>query len=154
MGRRPKNSNPAGIGTKDGNQGSSQEVMQGKAKEIIGETITTQRQNVEVESSKGPQRNSEKMTPPGKDRMQQWSEIVSGGSSQNSWADKVEQDLSSNETDRGKDPYCKGKSIWDSFDISKIANAGFKLEYVNPEYYNNQKIGEIEMGDISFEIEH
>lgn len=94
------------------------------------------------------------MTTPEKERVQQQSKIVSGGSSQSSWVDKVQQNLSSKEKDRGKDSYCKGKSVWDNVDISKIANVGFKLEYINHECYNNQKIGEIDMGDISSEIEY
>lgn len=34
--------------------------------------------------------------------------------------------------------------IWGNFDISKISNAGFKLEYVNPETEGAQLIGEID----------
>lgn len=70
-----------------------------------------------------------------------------------SWAKKVDQELSSKGTDRGKESQHKVKSILDNFDISKIANAEFKLEYVNPECYNNQMIGEIYLGDISSKIE-
>ncbi|KAK4733492.1 hypothetical protein R3W88_007753 [Solanum pinnatisectum] len=74
--------------------------------------------------------------------------------SHSSWADKVEQEIHSNAIDRGKDTPMKGKSIWENFDISKTANAGFKLEYVNPKCCDNKLIGEIDLGDISSEIEY
>lgn len=45
-------------------------------------------------------------------------------------------------------------SIWDNFDISKISNAGFKLEYVNPETHGESLIGEIVLDDINTEIEY
>lgn len=90
----------------------------------------------------------------GKDRVQQWSEIVYGESSHSSWADKVDQKLSIIGKDWGKKTQCKGKTIWDNLDNSKIANAGFKLEYLNLECYNNQNNGEIDLGDISSEIEY
>lgn len=38
--------------------------------------------------------------------------------------------------------------------MSKIANAGFKLDYVVSEYCDNKLIGEIHLGDISSEIEY
>ncbi|XP_059288637.1 uncharacterized protein LOC132041991 [Lycium ferocissimum] len=43
--------------------------------------------------------------------------------------------------------------VWDNFDISKVTNAGFKLEYVNPETQGDQLIVEIEEEDFVTEIE-
>lgn len=70
-------------------------------------------------SSPGYQQSPEMVTMPRKDIIQQWSEIVSGGNSHSSWADKVEQELSSTGKDQGKETQHKGKSIWNNFDISK-----------------------------------
>jgi len=47
-------------------------------------------------------------------------------------------------------PLGKKKSIWDDFDIVKLANVGYKLEYVTP--IKKGKIVEIEMEDRRSEI--
>ena len=41
--------------------------------------------------------------------------------SKHSWAYEVEEDIASSS---------KPKSIWDNFDISKLANAGYNLDFV------------------------
>ena len=43
----------------------------------------------------------------------------SGG--KHSWEEEVEEDIASSD---------KPKSIWDNFDISKLANAGYNLDFV------------------------
>ncbi|XP_070051743.1 uncharacterized protein [Nicotiana tomentosiformis] len=45
------------------------------------------------------------------------------------------------------------KSVWEDFDLSKISNARFKLEYVAPKTHGESPIVEIELDDISSEIE-
>lgn len=44
----------------------------------------------------------------------------------------------------------KKKSIWDDFDIAKLANGGYKLEYVTPA--KKGEIVEIKIEDIRSEI--
>ncbi|KAG5571797.1 hypothetical protein H5410_061563 [Solanum commersonii] len=61
--------------------------------------------------------------------------------SKKSWADEVEDEANA---------LGKKKSIWDDFDIAKLANAGHKLEYVTPT--KKGEIVEIEMEDIRSEI--
>lgn len=39
----------------------------------------------------------------------------------------------------------KKQSIWDNFDISKVSNAGFKLEYVAPTLPADSTIVDIEL---------
>lgn len=46
----------------------------------------------------------------------------------------------------------KRNSVWDNFDITKITNAGFKLEYVAPEIHGETPVIDIELDDISSEI--
>lgn len=48
---------------------------------------------------------------------------ISPTTSKKSWTDEVE---------KTKDVAEKKSSIWDNFDIDKVINAGFKLEYVAP----------------------
>ncbi|KAK6803332.1 hypothetical protein RDI58_001116 [Solanum bulbocastanum] len=45
-------------------------------------------------------------------------------------------------------------SIWDSFDISKVSNTGFKLDYVAPEMQGETPITVIELRDIESEIKY
>ncbi|XP_059291730.1 uncharacterized protein LOC132045203 [Lycium ferocissimum] len=45
-------------------------------------------------------------------------------------------------------------SIWDNFDIAKISNAGFKLDYISPVTEGDQLIVEIEEEYTSTEIEY
>lgn len=45
-------------------------------------------------------------------------------------------------------------SVWDNFDVSKITNAWFKLEFVNPTSMGKQRIVEIEDDDIIIETEY
>lgn len=59
-----------------------------------------------------------------------------------SWADEVE---SSHELN-------KKRSIWDSFDIIKISNAGFKLEFTEPEMHGEVPVCAIDFEDISTEL--
>ncbi|XP_009796054.1 uncharacterized protein [Nicotiana sylvestris] len=49
----------------------------------------------------------------------------SPGNGRKSWADEVEKELGIE----------KRTSIWEEFDIAKLSNAGFKLEYVQPKLY-------------------
>ncbi|KAH0709166.1 hypothetical protein KY284_010593 [Solanum tuberosum] len=66
---------------------------------------------------------------------------VESSKSKKSWADKVEDEAN---------PLGKKKSIWDDFDIVKLANVGYKLEYVTPT--KKGKLVEIEMEDRRYEI--
>ncbi|KAG5621777.1 hypothetical protein H5410_006995 [Solanum commersonii] len=77
-----------------------------------------------------------------------WNEITSRGgvessSSKQSWADEVEEEA----TAQGKK-----KSIWDEFDIAKLSNARYKLEYVAPAKQGEKQVVEIELEDIRSEI--
>ncbi|KAH0735031.1 hypothetical protein KY285_010738 [Solanum tuberosum] len=67
--------------------------------------------------------------------------LIESGNNKKSWADEVEDEA--NELG-------KKKSIWDDFDIAKLANAGYKLEYVTRT--KKGEIVEIEMEDIRSEI--
>lgn len=66
---------------------------------------------------------------------------VESSNSKNSWADEVEEEA----TSKGRK-----KSIWDDFDITKLSNAGYKLEYID--LAKKGDIVEIELEDISSEI--
>ncbi|KAH0682965.1 hypothetical protein KY290_021555 [Solanum tuberosum] len=68
------------------------------------------------------------------------SPMESSGSKQ-SWADEVEEEIASSS---------KHKSIWDNFDIAKLSNAGYKLDFVPPTKKGD--IVEIELEDIESEI--
>ncbi|XP_059293843.1 uncharacterized protein LOC132046996 isoform X1 [Lycium ferocissimum] len=57
-----------------------------------------------------------------------------------SWADEVEAELETR------------PSVWDNFSITKISNAGFKLDYVAPELHEEVPVCEIDLENISSEI--
>lgn len=64
---------------------------------------------------------------------------ASSSRSKISWVDEVEEvEIWEN----------KG-SIWDNFDIAKITNVGFKLEFVSPDKHGESSIYEIEDEDIA-----
>lgn len=63
-----------------------------------------------------------------------------------SWADLVEEEERSEPV--------KKPSIWDNFDISNVTDAGFKLEYVTHSLCGNSPIIDIELEDISSEIDY
>ncbi|KAG5616778.1 hypothetical protein H5410_016602 [Solanum commersonii] len=67
--------------------------------------------------------------------------LVESSNSKKSWADEVEEETVS---------LGKKKSIWNDFDIAKLSNAGYKLEYVA--LGKEGDIVEIELEDISSEI--
>ncbi|WMV51956.1 hypothetical protein MTR67_045341 [Solanum verrucosum] len=71
------------------------------------------------------------------------SKFFPSSSGAKSWADQVEAEI----------PISKA-SIWDNFDISKVSNAGFKLDYVAPEMQGEIPITVIELGDIESEINY
>lgn len=48
----------------------------------------------------------------------------------------------------------KKKSIWDNFNILKMANAGYKLEYVAPSQVGDKQIVELGIEDIKSEVEY
>lgn len=70
--------------------------------------------------------------------------LIGSSSGTKSWVDVVAEE--------GMHAKIKQTSIWDSFDISKGSNTGFKLEYVAPNA--DLKLVEIELEDISSEIEY
>lgn len=86
--------------------------------------------------------------------VKQWNEIMQGSSSEGrnestskgrkSWADQVEEEESIE----------KKTSVWDNFDITKISNAGFKLEYVSSIVQGDSNIVELELEDIESEVEY
>lgn len=45
-------------------------------------------------------------------------------------------------------------SVWDNFDIGKITNTGFKLEFVSPQVHGDSNVCEIEIENINYEIEY
>ncbi|KAH0706234.1 hypothetical protein KY285_010732 [Solanum tuberosum] len=67
--------------------------------------------------------------------------LMESSNNKKSWADEVEDEANA---------LVKKKSIWDDFYIAKLANAGYKLEYVTPT--KKGEIVEIEMEDIRSEI--
>ncbi|KAF3667116.1 hypothetical protein FXO37_10170 [Capsicum annuum] len=71
----------------------------------------------------------------------EWSAICSGNS-RRSWADEVE----------AEDELVRKPSIWEKFDITKLSNAEFKLEYIEPTIHGTTPICSIDMGDISTKI--
>ncbi|XP_070006789.1 uncharacterized protein [Nicotiana sylvestris] len=83
----------------------------------------------------------------------QWNEVVQSGnkkqspssSGTKSWADQVEEEL---------EQPTKQSSIWENFDISKLSNTRFKLEYVAPTVQGESSIVDIELEDIASEIEY
>ncbi|XP_016503545.2 uncharacterized protein LOC107821624 [Nicotiana tabacum] len=48
----------------------------------------------------------------------------------------------------------KKKSVWDNFDIGKISNAGYKVEFISPKVHGDATVCEIEIEDIRSEIEY
>lgn len=46
------------------------------------------------------------------------------------------------------------QSIWDNFDITKMSNADFKLQYVSPVKYGKNSVVERELEVIESEIEY
>ncbi|XP_060182880.1 uncharacterized protein LOC132612810 [Lycium barbarum] len=101
--------------------------------------------NPEQSGSKSPSHSPIEQIPakvktPAKERLGEWEAVIQkeGRSNSQSWANKVEQ----HEKSTGKKTTTK--TIWDSFDISKLLNAGFKLEYMNSDIIGDQQIGEIE----------
>lgn len=64
-----------------------------------------------------------------------------------SQADEVEAQAATTGKSHGK-----VGSIWDSFEITKIDNVGFKLEYVNPINIGDQLIRAIDAEDISSKV--
>ncbi|KAH0652507.1 hypothetical protein KY289_030185 [Solanum tuberosum] len=80
--------------------------------------------------------------PTGSNATQEWEEAVQTTPKSQLWADEVEE---SPELNR------KG-SVWDNFDLTKTAKAGFKLEFVTPEKQGESSICEIDIEDISTEI--
>lgn len=44
-------------------------------------------------------------------------------------------------------------SIWEKFDVSKLSNVGFKLDFISPLDCNGEKNGCIKLEDIQSEIE-
>ncbi|KAH0696218.1 hypothetical protein KY290_013576 [Solanum tuberosum] len=77
---------------------------------------------------------------------EQWNEMLKSPSTSGtkSWADVVEEEV--------KSIPVRKVSIWDDFDISKVSNTGFKLEYVEPTSYDSSAIVDIDLEDISSEI--
>lgn len=91
----------------------------------------------------------------GKEKEEEWRKLIQTprSGSEFSWVDEAEllEDTS------GKNSKTTRKSrekrfVSDNFDISKIANIGFKLKFVIPNYKRKQLICEIDEEDISFEI--
>ncbi|KAK4365148.1 hypothetical protein RND71_016506 [Anisodus tanguticus] len=76
--------------------------------------------------------------------LEEWEDGMkaSGSLSKMSWADEAE----------GKPEEVKKTSVWDNFDIAKIATAGFKLDYVSPDIHGETPICEIEHDDINTEL--
>ncbi|KAM3377385.1 hypothetical protein P3S68_009798 [Capsicum galapagoense] len=80
----------------------------------------------------------------------QWSTIVApvqltSGKGRKSWADEVEEEAIQSET---------AHLIWDRFDISKVSNAEFKLDYVAPVKQGEKTIIDIDLEDIESEIQY
>lgn len=74
-----------------------------------------------------------------RENVQEWMDIVESPKSM-SWADEVK--VAEGSTSKGK--RTTGKSVWDNFDIKKVANTGFELNYVEPVINPEQLMIEIE----------
>lgn len=81
------------------------------------------------------------------------------------WKEVIGTPMSKGNTDRGTKSWAylvdeeqevpEGKNlVWDNFDITKVSNAGFKLEYVPPSKHGEANIVEIEPDDIKSEVEY
>ncbi|XP_019263718.1 PREDICTED: uncharacterized protein LOC109241432 [Nicotiana attenuata] len=75
------------------------------------------------------------------------SQGTGAGSGKLSWADEAEIMEIAQEAN-------SGGTIWDNFDITKVTNAGFKLEFVEPIVHDETPVCEIETEDIKTEIEY
>lgn len=67
-----------------------------------------------------------------KENIMEWKDIVDTppSLSSHSWADEVKA-MESQRNAKDTSPI-RNASVWDNFDISKISNAGFKLEFISP----------------------
>uniref|UniRef100_M1DB28 Uncharacterized protein n=1 Tax=Solanum tuberosum TaxID=4113 RepID=M1DB28_SOLTU len=86
----------------------------------------------------------ESIRQPDPSKQKEWDEIVqaSRSSSKQSWADEVE----------AMQEVQRKPSIWKNFDINKVSDAGFQLEFVAPEIHRESAVCEIGIEDISSEI--
>uniref|UniRef100_A0A3Q7JDU5 DUF4283 domain-containing protein n=1 Tax=Solanum lycopersicum TaxID=4081 RepID=A0A3Q7JDU5_SOLLC len=61
------------------------------------------------------------------------------------WADEVEEVMLQKP---------KAGKVWDTFDISKLAKVGFKLDYLAPEKHGEGSIIDIDFEDIESEVNY
>lgn len=66
-------------------------------------------------------------------------------SSWKSWTDIVKEEVTAS---------AKKEAIWDNFEVTKVVNAGFKLDYVKQTKQGENQCIEIGLDDISSEIEY
>lgn len=86
-------------------------------------------------------------------RVQEWSTCINTDGTKLSWADEVDiEEAQSSGTIGGKPP--EVQSIWKDYDILKLTNTEFKLEYIDLEQVGNQLIGDIDSEDIEMEVEY
>lgn len=71
--------------------------------------------------------------------------LLKASSGKKSWADEVEEEAEMQN---------KKRSIWDEFNISKLANAWYKLEYVALTKAGDEQIAEIGMEDFQSEVDY
>lgn len=51
-------------------------------------------------------------------------------------------------------PPMRTGTVWDEFDVTKLRNAGAKLQFRQPDMKKGQKIGRIELSDVEPEIQY
>ncbi|PHU03296.1 hypothetical protein BC332_28547 [Capsicum chinense] len=71
-----------------------------------------------------------------------------------SWVDEVENEANNSRDGTGRNITAPKASIWDKFDINKLNNSGYKLDYVKPIRTWEMVLVEIKEDDISSEIEY
>ncbi|KAH0738204.1 hypothetical protein KY290_036909 [Solanum tuberosum] len=96
-------------------------------------------------SGEGSAKANEIVSSP-KSILKEWNEAIYSPnmSARKSWANEME---SENEVRRKP-------SIWDNFDITKTSNAGFKLNFVSPITQGQIPVCEIDLEDITSEIDY
>lgn len=127
-------------------------------KEVANENLSS-----EYASTAGPPQSGEHSNAGIAQSVRQWTDLIQESSSQNStqnssqysarWADEL--DSTNPIVNPASHPPIQvpPPSIWDKFNVNKMRNAGFKLDYVAPAIHNGQEIGYIENEDIKSEVE-
>ncbi|KAH0675380.1 hypothetical protein KY285_023181 [Solanum tuberosum] len=99
------------------------DIAVGESSDSPIETQTIGRKTIERGLVKEMQRVAKQIWEEIEEAQQRLDQADSASSGKKSWADQLEKE---NETVKVRN------SVWDNFDITKVSNAGYKLEYVAP----------------------